>query len=55
MGFDFANTDAMTGAIFTGAGGSMPVIYTIIAALICVYTIWSGNRHEHEAYKKLKK
>ena len=55
MGFDYASTEDMTGAIFTGAGGSMPVVYTLVAAAILVYVIWSGNRHEHEAYKNMKK
>ena len=55
MGFDLENVDAMSGAIFTGAGGSQPYIWAAIAALICVVALWSGNRHEHEAYKKLKK
>ena len=55
MGFDLASTEEMTGAIFTGAGGSMPFWYTMIGAAILVYTIWSGNRHEHAAYKKMQK
>ena len=55
MGVDFTTTEDMVGAIFIGAGGSMPVVWTIVGALICVYAIWVGNRHEHAAYKKLKK
>ena len=55
MGFDYASTEDMTGAIFTGAGGAMSTVWFVIAALICVYAIWAGNRHEHEAYKKMKK
>lgn len=55
MGFDLASVDEMTGAVFMGAGGSMPVVWTIIAALICVYAIWAGNKHEHDSYKKMKK
>ena len=52
MGFDLASTEDMSGAIFMGAGTSMSMIWFILAALICVYAIWSGNRHEKEAYKK---
>ncbi len=55
MGFSLASTEEMAGAIFMGAGGSMPVIWALIAAAICVFAIWSGNKHEHDAYKKLKK
>lgn len=55
MGFDLASVDDMSGAIFMGAGSSMPMIWFIIAAVLCVYALWSGNRHEHQAYKKLKK
>lgn len=55
MGFDLASVDEMTGAIFMGAGGSMSMVWFILAALICVYALWSGNRHEHDAYNKLKK
>ncbi|MGR3513173.1 MAG: hypothetical protein ACU0GG_10435 [Paracoccaceae bacterium] len=55
MGFDLGSVDEMTGAIFMGAGSSMSMIWFIIAALICVVAIIGGNRHEKEAYKKLKK
>ena len=55
MGFDIATVDELTGAIFIGAGGSMPMIWFLVAALVCVVALWSGKRHEHEAYKKLKK
>ena len=55
MGFDYATTDDMTGAIFMGAGTGWSTIWFVIAAALCVYAIWSGNRHEHNAYKKLKK
>ena len=55
MGFDLASTEDMTGAVFMGAGGSMPMIWFVIAAVICVIAILSGYRHEMDAYKKLKK
>ena len=55
MGFDYASADDMTGAIFMGAGTSMSMVWFILAALICVYALWNGNRHEHDAYKKIKK
>ena len=55
MGFDLESVDAMTGAIFMGWGGAMPGVWTLIGALLLIYALWSGMRHEHEAYKKLKK
>lgn len=55
MGFDLASVDEMAGAIFTGAGGAMSMIWFLIAALVCVVALWSGKRHEHDAYDKLKK
>ncbi|MEM7438712.1 MAG: hypothetical protein AAF393_03865 [Pseudomonadota bacterium] len=55
MGFNLASVDEMTGAIFTGAGTSMSMVWFLIAAGVCVVALWSGQRHEHEAYKKLKK
>lgn len=55
MGFDLASVDEMSGAIFMGAGSSMSMIWFIIAALLCVVALWSGKKHEHDAYKKLKK
>lgn len=55
MGFDLATVDEMSGAIFTGAGTSMSMVWFVIAAVICVFALWSGNRHEHKAYKRLKK
>ena len=55
MGFDYATTDDMTGAIFMGAGGGMSTVWFLVAALICLYAIWAGNRHEHKSYKKLEK
>lgn len=55
MGFDLATVDEMTGAIFTGAGSSMSMIWFVIAAILCVIALISGNKHEHDAYKKLRK
>ena len=55
MGFDLASVDDMANAIFMGAGGSMPMVWAVIAMVICVVALISGNRHEHDAYKKMKK
>ena len=55
MGFDLASVDEVTGAIFMGAGSSMSMVWFILAVLVCLYALWSGQKHEHDAYKKLKK
>ena len=55
MGFNFANANEMTGAIFMGAGGAMPSIWVWISVAICVVACIVGARHELDAYKKIKK
>jgi len=52
MGFPFAEAtwDSVTGAMYMGAGGIMPLVYTIFAAAICVYALWRGHRDEHALY-----
>ncbi len=55
MGFDYASVEEMTGAVFTGAGSAMSMVWFLLAVLVCIYTLWTGYKHEHDAYKKLKK
>ncbi len=56
MGFPFepASWDAVTGAMYMGAGGSMTLVYTLIAAAVCVYALWRGHSKEHALYDKHK-
>jgi len=56
MGFpyDSATWDVVDGAMFMGWGTAMPGVYTFIAAAICVYVLWAGNRHEHKCYDNVK-
>jgi hypothetical protein len=56
MGFPYpeATWDAATGATYMGAGGSMPMIYTLISAALCIWALWAGNRKEHQLYKNAK-
>ena len=56
MGFpyDEASWSVVDGAMFMGWGGSLPAIYTAIAAVICVYVLWAGNRSEQAQYNKAK-
>ncbi len=52
MGFPFetATWDGVEGAFYMGAGGQMPLIYTLIGAALCVLALWAGNRKEHKLY-----
>jgi hypothetical protein len=54
MGFPYetASWDAVTGAMYMGAGGSMPMIWTLVAAGVCVWALWAGNKKEHSLYDK---
>lgn len=56
MGFPFesASWDAVTGAMYMGAGGSAPMIYTLISAVACVVVLWVGNSSEHKLYDNYK-
>ena len=52
MGFPYetATWDVVDGAMFMGWGSAMPGIYTFIAAAICGFVLWYGNRSEHARY-----
>ena len=50
--YDEATWDAATGAMYMGAGGSAPMIYTLISMVVCVVLLWMGNRSEHQLYDK---
>lgn len=56
MGFSGAEAswDAITGAMYIGAGGAMPLLYTLISAGLCVYALWAGNKKEHSLYENYK-
>lgn len=56
MGFpyDSATWDVVDGAMFMGWGSAMPGFYTFIAAALCVYVLWEGNRRERNSYGKMK-
>ena len=55
MGSQFADWAEATGPIYMGANGSMEVVCTIVAAVLCVIALIAGSRHELSAYKNLKK
>ncbi len=54
MGFPFneANWSVVEGAMYIGAGGSAPGLYTLISAVLCVAVLWIGNRSEQQQYEK---
>lgn len=54
MGSAFSNWDEFTGPIYMGAGSSWEIIWTIVAAALCVLALVAGSRHELDAYKRLK-
>ena len=56
MGYPYAEAtwDAATGAMYMGAGGGAPLIYTLIAIAVCIWALWSGNRKEYAMYDRTK-
>ena len=56
MGFPFDNpswTD-VSGAIFPGAGGSMPGLYAVIGIVLCIVALIAGQKAESSKYSKHK-
>ncbi len=53
MGFPFAEAtwNAVTGAMFIGAGGVAPGVYTFIGGVICVAILWYGYIYEKGRYQ----
>lgn len=54
MGSAFSDWAMFEGPMYMGANSSWEVIWTLVAAAICVLALISGSRHELDAYKKLK-
>lgn len=52
MGFPYseATWDIVDGAMYMGAGGSSPGLWTLISVIVCIVLLWIGNRHEHKLY-----
>ena len=55
MGFPYDKADwsVVDGAMFMGAGSSMPFFYTIIAIVICIVFLVYGQMIESDKYNKL--
>ena len=52
--FDTPSWDGVSGAIFPGAGGAMPGLFTMIAIAICILALAIGQATENSKYKKHK-
>ncbi|SHL86987.1 hypothetical protein SAMN05443432_103210 [Roseovarius litoreus] len=52
--FDTPTWDAASGAIFMGAGGALPGLFTLIAIVICVLALALGQAKEAAKYKNHK-
>ena len=54
MGFPYDKVDwsVVDGAMFMGAGSSMPFFYTIIAIIICIVFLIYGQMIESDKYNK---
>ncbi len=48
--FDQATWNVLTDAMYIGAGGSAPGLYTLIGAAICIAALWYGNTSEKKRY-----
>jgi hypothetical protein len=49
--FDTPTWDGVSGAIFMGAGGAMPGLFTLIAIVLCVVALALGQKTENSKYK----
>ena len=54
MWFELASWDAAEGPIYMGANTGFEVIWTLVAAALCVIALIVGSRHELDAYKRMK-
>jgi len=54
MGAKFSNWALYEGPLYMGANTSWEVIWTLLAAILCIVAIVSGSRHEHKAYARMK-
>ena len=54
MGSQFTDWAQATGPIYMGANTSMEVVWTLIAAGLCIVALVVGSRHELDAYKRME-
>ena len=51
----FADWAEFEGAIYMGGGTAWEYIWLLLSIVLCVVALVVGSRHEHDAYKRLKK
>lgn len=54
MGSAFSDWAKFEGPIYMGANTSWEVIWTLVAAAMCIAALIVGSRHELDAYKRMK-
>ena len=54
IGTSITDWSTVEGAMYAGAGGG-EMIWLIISVVLCIASLVVGNKHELDAYKKLKK
>ena len=52
MGSAFSDWAEATGPIYMGANSSWEVIWTLVAAVLCILALIYGSKHELDAYKR---
>ena len=52
--FDTPTWDGVSGAIFMGAGGSAPGVYTLIAIIVAILLLAFGQKTEAGKYRDHK-
>lgn len=57
MGFPSENKtwEGFKDARYMGANSNATLIYTLVAAVICAFALWQGNRGETKDYKQIEK
>lgn len=54
MGSSFDSWSEVTGPIYMGAGTSMELVWTLVAAALCVIALIMGGIHENDAYRRAR-
>lgn len=54
MGSAFSDWAAAEGPIYMGANTSMEMVWTVVAAALCIIALIAGSKHELDAYKRLR-
>ena len=53
--FETVTWEGLEGAMYMGPNSNATLIYTLVAAGICVFALWHGNRGEPNHYKQVEK